>query len=179
MNNKNIKISLRKALTFSLFLITSLILSQGNIHAEENKAFKEATNISKKAMNKYFAAYFDLDFKRMKKLMHDDISFDDPTARFVFGGDKIVGKNNVYNAFKKAYASIIEIKQTPIRTIYSSNVGVFEVDISYKFRDGPDKIITINMPLVIILTYQDGKIIEHRDYADYHFFLEQYNDQRS
>lgn len=33
------------------------------------------------------------------------------------------------------------------------------------------------MPLIVILTVENGKIIEHRDYGDYNYFIDQYNRQ--
>ncbi len=118
-----------------------------------------------------------LDFDSMKTMMHDNISFEDPTARFVFGGSKIENKVSVYENFKESYAAISEMNQQTVRTIFSSSTGIFEIDLEWKMKNGPDKIITINMPLIVVLTVENGKIISHLDYGDYNYFIEQYNNQ--
>jgi ketosteroid isomerase-like protein len=87
-------------------------------------------------------------------------------------GTKLIeGKVNVYESFKKSYAAIIEMKQEPIRAIFSSNTGIFEIVIKWKFKAGTEKIIAIEMPLIVVLTVKEGKVIEHRDYGDYNYFL--------
>jgi len=169
--------SINKAYQFSTILVVILFLST-TIYAQEKVSFSEATSITKKITVKYFSDYFKLDFDAMKDNMHDDISFHDPTAELIMGTRLVEGRTNVYESFKKNYAAIIEMKQEPIRTIFSSTTGIFEIIIKYRFNDGPDKMITIEMPLVVVLTVKDGKVIEHRDYADYNYFIEQYNTQK-
>jgi len=176
MNTLNNKLQLKKMFVLTIILFISVTMSPNNVHA--NTEFYEANTVTKNVTEKYFAAYFDLDFETLKELMHDDISFADPTADLIFHSEKVIGKDAVYENFKKGYASITEMTQTPIRTIYSSNTGIYEINIEFKFKEGAN-IISINMPLVIILTIKDGKVIEHRDYGDYNHFLRQYNDQRN
>jgi len=158
-------------------LFIALILLSTSIYAQKNTQFRDSTAICKEVTSKYFNAYINLDFETMKSIMHDNISFQDPTAKFMFEGIKVEGKINVYENFKKSYSSIIEMKQETIRTIFSSNTGIFEVNFVWKFKNGPDQVITINMPLIVILTVENGKVIEHRDYGDYNYFIEQYNVQ--
>ena len=164
---------------FSSIKLVLIVLSLVpiSIYAQKNTTFSDSTNICKEVTSKYFNAYIDLDFDSMKPLMHDSISFQDPTARFVFGGKKIEGKSNVYENFKTSYASIIEMKQETIRTVFSSNTGIFEINLTWKLKNGPDKIITIDMPLIVVLTVENEKVIKHRDYGDYNYFIEQYNHQ--
>ena len=169
--------SINKAYQFSTILVVILFLST-TIYAQEKVSFSETTSITKKITVKYFSNYFKLDFDAMKDNMHDDISFHDPTAELIMGTRLVEGKTNVYESFKKNYATIIEMKQEPIRTIFSSTTGIFEVIIKYKFKDGPEKIVAIEMPLIVVLTVKDGKVVEHRDYADYNYFIEQYNTQK-
>jgi len=161
-----------------IFLIPFIIFAS-TTYAQKSVSFADSTAICKKVSNEYFEAYFNLDFDSMLNIMHDSISFQDPTARFVFGGKKIDGKDKVYENFKQSYASILEMKQDPIRTIFSSNTGIYEINLTWKFKNSPEKIISIEMPLIVILTVENGKVIEHRDYGDYHYFIDQYNHQLS
>jgi len=158
-------------------LLIALTLVSTSIYAQKSTMFRDSTTICKEVTSKYFNAYINLEFDTMMPMMHDGISFQDPTAKFVFGGKKIEGKINVYENFKTSYASIIKMKQETIRTIFSSNTGLFEINLVWKLKNGPDKIITINMPLIVVLTIENGKVIRHRDYGDYNYFIEQYNNQ--
>ena len=160
----------------NIFVILLAFVSIFN-YSQSNSMFKDSTSLSKDVTTRYFNAYMNLDFKSMKLVMHDSITFYDPTAKLVFGGNKIKGKTKVYEYFLNSYASIIEMKQSTIRTIFSSNTGVFELNFVYKFKNGSGQIFTIDMPLIVILTIKNGKIIEHRDYADYNYFMKQYNQQ--
>lgn len=164
----------KTARQFSTVLVLMLFMST-SIHAQAS--FTESTSLTEQITTKYFEDYFNLDFDAMEDNMHDDISFHDPTAELIMGSKLVEGKVNVYENFKKSYASIIEMKQESIRTIFSSNTGIFEIIIKWKLNAGPDKEVAIEMPLIIVLTIKDGKVIEHRDYGDYNFFMEQYQSQ--
>ena len=148
------------------------------VSAQQKLSFRDVTENTKEITTSYFNNYINLDFDALEKLANNNISFNDTTAKLIFGIELIEGKTKVFENFKKTYAAIIEMKADIIRTIFSSNVGVFELELTYKFKAGPETVITIRkMPLVVTLTVKDGKIIEHRDYGDYNHFLEQYNSQ--
>lgn len=141
-------------------------------------SFSEITANTKETTTRYFNDYIQLDFEAMKAQMNDNISFNDTTAKLIFGIELVEGKTQVFENFKKTYAAIVEMKSEVIRTMFSSNVGVFEIQLTYKFKVDAEKIITIKkMPLIIVLTIKDDKISEHRDYGDYNHFLEQYSAQ--
>jgi ketosteroid isomerase-like protein len=164
-----------KNLPFILIMLLFFALTSMNITAQDNTVFKDSTVITKEICTKYFDAYIKLDFDTMKTVMHEDISFQDPTAGLIFGWKKIEGKSNVYENFKKSYAAIVEMKADTTRSIFSSNTAVFELMLTWKFMSANDREIEINMPLVVVLTVKAGKVIEHRDYGDYNYFIEQYN----
>ncbi len=168
--------STKKASPF-LRIVAIMLLMSTSINAQKKESFSESTATTKKITSKYFLDYFKLDFNTMKDAMHDDISFHDPTAELIMGTKLVEGKANVFESFKKSYAAIIEMRQEPIRTIFSSNTGIFEIIIKWKFKAGPEKIIAIEMPLIVVLTIKEGKVIEHRDYGDYNYFLKQYKNQ--
>lgn len=165
---KSIKIPILLALLF----VTTIVCAQ------EKLSFSDISANTKNITTAYFNAYISLDFEAMKNQVSEDISFNDPTAKLIFGGDLVEGKTTVFENFKKGYAAIIEMNSEITRTIFSGNIGVFEIELTYKFKAGADKIITISkMPLIVILTLKDGKIIEHRDFGDYNIFLKQYSEQ--
>ncbi len=146
--------------------------------AQKKLSFSDITGNTKKISTKYFNDYIKLNFEGMKSQMHDSISFNDPTAKSIFGIELIEGKTKVLENLKKTYEAIVEMKSEPIRTMFSSNVGIFEVQLTYKFKVDNKKTITINnMPLIVVLYVEKGEIIKHRDYGDYNNFLVQYKKQ--
>ncbi len=148
------------------------------IYAQEQPSFSDTSANTKEITTRYFNDYIALDFEAMQPLMDNDISFNDATAKLIFGIELVEGKTQVVENFKKTYAAIVEMKSEVIRTLFSSNVGVFEIQLTYKFKVETGKTITIKkMPLIVILTVKDDKISEHRDYGDYNHFLEQYKKQ--
>lgn len=69
------------------------------------------------------------------------------------------------------------MKQERVRTIFSSDTGIFEINLTWKLKVSPTKTIRIKMPLIVVLTIENGKVIKHRDYGDYNYFVKQYNEQ--
>lgn len=158
-------------------VVIALLLFVSFMNAQENNEFNKRTALTKEVTTKYFKAYMELQFDAMKPMMHEAISFEDPTAKLIFEGKIIEGKQQVYENFKVAYASILEMKQKSIRTIFSSDTGIFEINLIWKLKVSPTKTIHINMPLNVVLTVENGKVIKHRDYGDYNYFVKQYNNQ--
>ena len=158
-------------------VVMILLFFVSAMNAQENNAFNKRTALTKEVATKYFKAYVGLQFDAMKPLVHEAISFEDPTAKLVFEGKKIEGKQQVFENFKTGYASILEMKQESIRTIFSSDTGIFEINLTWKLKVDSTKTIRIKMPLIVILTIENGKVIKHRDYGDYNYFIKQYNEQ--
>lgn len=158
-------------------LLCSLCFSN-NSKAQQLKQFNDNTAITKKITTRYFNAYMDLNFETMKKLMHKDISFYDPTSKFIFGSVKVTEKEKVYKNFINNYFSIVDFKKSDLKSFFSSNTGVFKFNLSWSFKEADNKIVTIkNMPLVVVLTIENNKVIEHVDYGDYVHFLKQIKGQ--
>lgn len=139
----------------------------------QTQTFAELREETKKHTTAYLNDYLALNFDANAKRMHEDISFHDPTTRLVFAGEKHSGKAAVMQFFKTNYASIVEMKSENMKPVFSADYGIFAFTLKWKLRSG-GKIIAIAMPLVVQLKVKDGKIIEHRDFADYSFFNKQY-----
>jgi ketosteroid isomerase-like protein len=114
-----------------------------------------------------------IDWDKLGTLMHDEITFDDLTAELLFGEKKPVGKENVLKNFRETFVSITNMTPKLTRTFFSGDVGVFEMDLSFSFRNQQKGITKITMPLVVVITIKDGKVIEHRDYGDYREYIKQ------
>ena len=163
----------------NIFLTLVLGLLFVSINSKAQQKFKENTATTKEITTKYFTRYLSLEFESLKELMHQDISFQDPTAKYIFGDTKHLGKKNVYENFKKAYAAILEMKSSNLESFFSSNVGVFKFTITWSYKNRMNKVITVNMPLVVILTIENNKVVKHEDYGDYTKYLKQIKQQQS
>lgn len=161
-------------------ILFALVLGFISTNSQAQQKFNESTANTKKIATKYFNTYLDLDFESLRKMMHQNISFEDPTAKHIFGGVKQEGIENVYKNFKNAYASIIEMKQKNLQAFFSSETGVFKFTITWSYRSNQlNKVITVSMPLVIVLTVNDNKVVKHVDYGDYTEYLKQIKQQQS
>lgn len=143
------------------------------INAQQKNPFSERTALTEEIATKYFNNYMAIDWSNLADLMHNDISFEDPTAEILFGFKKPIGKENVLKNFRDTFVGITNMTPKLIRTFFSGDNGVFEMDLSFSFKNRQNGITTISMPLVVVISVKDGKVIEHRDYGDYREYLKQ------
>lgn len=140
----------------------------------QRPSFRDSTAMTKTISSQYFEGYMAMKFDEMAKLMHNNISFDDPTSRYAVGWDKVEGKENVLNFFKTNYSSILEFKPVIQRSYFSSNDAVFQMDLTFKFTmEGKKDPLTITMPLTTVITVRGNKVITHRDLGDYVQYMQQ------
>ncbi|MCB1025155.1 MAG: nuclear transport factor 2 family protein [Acidobacteria bacterium] len=154
-------------------LILILLLTAAAASAQQKNTFVENTEITQDVATKYFNNYMAIDWDALGSLMHDEISFDDATADLLFGEKKPVGKANVLKNFRDTFVAITNMTPKLSRTFFSGDVGVFEMDLSFSFKNRQNGLTTIEMPLVVVITVKDGKVIEHRDYGDYREYIKQ------
>jgi ketosteroid isomerase-like protein len=131
-------------------------------------AITEATRI---AADAYFKAYFGKDWKTIEGLAGEEIRFSDPTAAIPFGpSPEKAGKKVVLAAFEEGLTPL-DLDFQPMRAVYSGEYAIYEGSLTWtshlKRRN-----ITSTVPLVTILRVVNGKIVEHRDYADYQPFFD-------
>lgn len=120
---------------------------------------------------RYFEAYVGLDFDRLEALAGEDISFWDPTAERVFGGARRQGKTEVMQLFREGYAGL-SMQFEESRRFASGHYAVFEGELTWTLRLPKREILTRHMPFITTLRIEDGHVVEHRDLADYHGFVE-------
>lgn len=155
-------------------LVTAFLLIMSPAAIAQRPSFRDSTAMTKTIASQYFEGYMAMKFDEMAKLMHDHISFDDPTSRYAVGWDKVEGKEQVLNFFRKNYSSIIEFKPTLQRSYFSSNDAVFQMDLTFKFTmEGKKDPLTITMPLTTVITVKGNKVIAHRDLGDYVVYMQQ------
>lgn len=152
-----------------LLLITSTVASS----AQQGNQFKSTTDATQDISTKYFNSYIAMDWDKLEPMLHPDATFEDPTAALLFGEKRPSGKVNVMKNFRDGYESLTSMKAKLSRTFFSGSAGIFELDLTFGFRNRQNGITTINMPLVVVITVKDGKVISHRDYGDYREYLTQ------
>lgn len=124
------------------------------------------------AAHAYFEAYIARDWDRLAPLLHDEGSFRDPTATALFGQVGANGKTAVLDFFRQNYAGISMMRFESLRTLSSGDHQIYEgtLDWDYRLPDG-SIVATRQMPFLTVLRLQEGRVIEHIDYADYAPFL--------
>lgn len=154
-------------------IILTILFTHLAIDAQQKITFKDATDVTQDIATKYFNAYMAIDWNKLDALAHDEITFEDPTAELLFGEKKPAGKQAVMKNFRDTYASITNMTPKLTRTFFSGNSGIFEMDLSFSFKNRQNGITTITMPLVVVITVKNGKVIAHRDYGDYREYVKQ------
>lgn len=157
---------------YVIILILIATITVGAQNPQKNE-FIDATARTREIATRYFDLYMAMDWDKLETMLHADGSFQDPTAALLFSGEKESGKAAMMKKFREGYASLTSMKADLSRTFFSSSVGVFELDLTFGFRNRQNGITTITMPLVVVITVKDGKVIEHRDYGDYTEYLKQ------
>jgi limonene-1,2-epoxide hydrolase len=158
-----------------VIIFTILIVNYSN--AQTSDESKEML------VNTYLSLYTSLKFDEMTKYYSDNSIFEDPTMSF-FNEDKsyeiITGPKNINTFLKEAFKKITDVS-FKIEKQYNAGVIFFYYGtFNYKYDIGKDnnlKIINLSLPLAIILTVKDNKIIHHQDIADYNLWFKQYNQQ--
>ncbi|WP_265570773.1 nuclear transport factor 2 family protein [Sphingomicrobium nitratireducens] len=155
-----------------LFAIAILFALAPTGALAQQSDFDVATETSMRIGQSYFEAYIERDWDRLEPMLADDVVFQDTTAKYLFGGQPQEGKATLAAFFRTAYAGISRMEFTPSRSFASSDTAVFEGMLDWDVDMGGGRIVSTSMPFVVILALRDGKIVSHRDFADYRPFLD-------
>jgi len=156
----------------TLIIGVSLQVFSASVHAQGTPSYAELSKATERVAESYFAAYIARDWDRLSPLLAESASFSDPTA----SGDSApqsVGRQATEKNFRENYARITRMEFKRTRVFYSGHYAVFEGALTWAV-DGKDgkAILTEAMPLVTILRVEGERVAEHRDFADYHPFIE-------
>ena len=154
------------ALSFSLVTFAAPSLAQ-----EQPMRYADAAEVAKDVGGEYFAAYIARDWDSIEPLMADENSFHDDSAALVFGSVEYLGKENVLRGFREGYAGITHMKFTSLREMHAGHFAIFEGSLDWGVNVGGGRVVNSEMPFVVILRIENGKVTEHRDYADYSPFI--------
>lgn len=142
------------------------------IAAAQTTPYREASARTKEVGERYFAAYIAKDWSTVGALLAENGSFADRTAELVFGSTLQQGRAATLAFFEKGYAGV-QMRYRSSRAIHTGHYALYEgsLDWTLKLDDGRT-ITTEGMPFIVTLRVEGGRVVEHRDYADYHPFVE-------
>ena len=155
----------------SKFILASVLLFM-SLAAVAQPKFRAITDTTKTVAERYFKNYARLGFDSMAVDMANEYSFEDPTARIIFQGLRINGKEQALENFKKVY-TFFNVSLPVNRSYFSGNYGVFEGVYKFSVNAPNNEVMSFELPIVVIIKVENGKVTEHRDYADYQAYLAQ------
>lgn len=153
--------------------------SDGGELFPQERAYLARSELTKSIAEPYFLAYIARDWSAMEALMHTDVSWQDPTAEQLFSGKTVQGKSKALDHLRKTFSGILHMDARVTRRLFSANHAIFESALDWTSALGAEKSMTVRAtPFVVVLRIQEGKVVEHTDYADYHGFISEYQRSR-
>lgn len=152
--------------------IVCLALLASQVWAQGKPSFAQVSAETRTVAAAYFRAYIARDWDVLAPLLAEGGGFSDPTASMVFGSVKFEGKEATLKNFREGYAAIKHMEFHEMRAFVSGDHAVFEgtLDWTLELRGGKQA-VTRAMPFITVLRVVGGRVLEHRDFADYTPFL--------
>ena len=127
----------------------------------------------------YIDYYFSKNEESFKALLHDSITWSDPTWSEIDPSNKPVsGKSAVINHLRSITAGIAKIDYRIDNQFISGNHAVFEGQMEYSWTDPESEIVfDFSIREVTVLRFKDGLVNEHTDYGDFRKWRNQYISQ--
>lgn len=153
-------------------LLAGGIAAASDAPAPQPPSYRDTSARTKEVGDRYFAAYIAKDWATVGELLAEHGSFADRTAELVFGSTMQQGRAATLAFFKKGYAGV-RMRYRPTRAIHTGHYAVYEGSLDWTLALGDGRRVTTEgMPFVAVLRVEAGRVVEHRDYADYHPFVE-------
>jgi len=132
----------------------------------------------------YVDLYMSKKFDDIAKEYYSEKSvFEDRTTSF-FSEDKsyqvLKGSEQIVSYLKKGFANVKNVtfkieNQYTCGAVHCAK-GLIDYDSTFNVKEQPTE-MHFSLPLTIMLTIKNGKVIHHLDIADYNKWLEQYRKQ--
>ena len=148
----------------SLFLSIFLTLPAGA--AQKAPDYNQLSAVTADISQRYLQAYFAKDWNTLETLLADSASFADPTATQLFGAETKTGKTVIMQAFREHYAPI-SFQFIQDSRMFAIDHAIFVGKLSWTYQLPKQKLVVEKMPMVVVLQMVDGRVVSHRDYADY------------
>jgi ketosteroid isomerase-like protein len=160
-----------KAFSTAALFALCLAAPAAPLLAQERPDYTAVSAETQSVGEAYFDAYIARDWGRLEPLLADNASFLDPTADLVFGGAQVDGKAAMMTFFREGYAGITRMSVSPVRAIHSGHYAIFETELDWAMMMSATQEVASVMPFVVVLRIEDGRVVSHRDYADYAPFI--------
>lgn len=135
--------------------------------APQPPSYSAITAATAPVADAYFAAYIANDWDALEPRLADSATFQDPTAKRIFGGVLSEGRAAIMERFRTGYASLTHMEFTKNRSLISDESALYEGALHWGMDLGDGTLVDCVTPMVILLTVVDGKVIRHTDYVDY------------
>ncbi len=121
--------------------------------------------------DRYFRAYREDDPRTMEGLLHDDAVYLDPTRAAVAEPLEVRGKYDILAMVEQAAGNAGDL-QVDVRWSFASNRHVVYECLARYTMDGaevgaPGSTFRLEHPVLHVLEFRDGLVVEHRRYLDY------------
>lgn len=131
----------------------------------------EPMSEARRVAQEYIEAYGAFDLDRVQELYAEDAVFTDPTSfSFVDFGAPYhwEGRSTIMAELRKLASEqgVQAVRYFPSQVFEASGRVVFVADLRPVYKV-PEGLIRTEIPIVTIVTVEDGRVVEHRDYADY------------
>lgn len=154
-----------------LILILLLIVC---IYSQKRKSFQDVSSETEKISRVYFQHYLDLEFDKMGEYLTKESTWADDTAKDVWGsGQLITGKDSIVHKLKDGYKTIQHMSIRHVRDMFTGTYAIFEVIIDYTSQRPGGIKKSFSLPAIFMFRVQNGKVILHRDFADYSYWVKQ------
>lgn len=170
-------LTLRYSLVAILLLPVALVAQSSSQSSPQGSSpptggYLQVSATTQRVAEGYASAYFAKRWDDLEKLADSSLAFSDPTAQLIGGGQGRTGLRAVMDNFRKGYADIT-LSFARNRAWFSGHYAIFEGRLTWsnKLADGR-AVGGRDDPFVLILRVDNGRVVEHRDYADYRKFVE-------
>jgi ketosteroid isomerase-like protein len=134
--------------------------------AQKAPDYNQLSAVTAETGQRYLQAYFAKDWNTLETLLADTASFADPTATQLFGAETKTGKTAIMAAFRTHYAPI-SFQFSQESSMFAIDHAIFVGQLSWTYQQAQQKLVVEKMPIVVVLQMADGRVVSHRDYADY------------
>ncbi|MCZ6836493.1 MAG: nuclear transport factor 2 family protein [Planctomycetota bacterium] len=128
----------------------------------------------------YVHHYLQMKYREMASLLDEDAVFVDPTAAHVGQSVPVEGRSNMIDSFQHAIGVLSDIQFDPARSFFFQNHAVFAGQSHFVIAGSAlglpqERVAFKDVPLMIVLTIEGGKVVKHYDYTDYEGFQKQFD----
>jgi hypothetical protein len=157
-------------LILSIALGLSLLATP--VWAQRGPPLSQVSAETRTVADPYFSAYIARDWDRLEPYVAEAGGFSDPTAALVFGTVEFKGKAATLKNFREGYAAIKHMEFHQMRAFFSGEHAIYEGTLDWTLElSGGKQAVTKGMPFITVLRVVQGRVLEHRDFADYTPFL--------